>query len=89
MDIENTKKRWKKTGNGRIEMPEHPKRAVLECIVNGLIRRDYMIIGSEVHIDIFDDRIEICSPGGMYLGWNQRPCRSCGRNLRGMRNRAK
>ncbi len=26
----NSKKRWKKTGNGRIEMPEYPERAVLE-----------------------------------------------------------
>ena len=61
----NTKKRWKKTGTGRDEMPEYPERAVLECIVNGLIHRDYMILGSEVHIDIFDDRMEIYSPGGM------------------------
>lgn len=64
----NTKKRWKKTGNSRVEMPEYPERAVLECIVNGLIHRDYMILGSEVHIDIFDDRMEIYSPGGMMDG---------------------
>ena len=64
----NTKKRWKKTGNGRVEMPEYPERAVLECIVNGLIHRDYMILGSEVHIDIFDDRMEVYSPGGMMDG---------------------
>lgn len=61
----NTKKRWKKSVTGRIEMPEYPERAVLECIVNALIHRDYFILGSEVHIDIFDDRIEITSPGGM------------------------
>ncbi len=64
----NTKKRWKKTNTGRIEMPEYPERAVLECIVNALIHRDYMIIGSEVHIDIFDNRLEIYSPGGMVDG---------------------
>lgn len=61
----NTKKRWKKTDTGRVEMPEYPERAVLECIVNALIHRDYMMTGSEVHIDIFDDRMEIYSPGGM------------------------
>lgn len=49
----NTKKRWRKTGNGRIEMPEYPEQAVHEVIVNALIHRDYMEIGSEVHIDIF------------------------------------
>jgi len=64
----NTKKRWKKTGSGRVEMPEYLERAVLECIVNGLIHRDYMILGSEVHIDIFDDRMEIYSPGAMMDG---------------------
>lgn len=64
----NTKKRWKKTDTGRIEMPDYPERAVLECLVNALIHRDYMITGSEVHIDIFDDRMEIYSPGGMMDG---------------------
>lgn len=61
----NTKKAWKKTGNGRIEMPDYPDTAVLEGIVNALIHRDYLELGSEVHIDMFDDRIEIYSPGGM------------------------
>ena len=64
----NTKKRWKKTGHGRIEMPEYPEQAVFEAIVNALIHRDYLETGSEVHIDIFDDRLEIYSPGGMYDG---------------------
>lgn len=61
----NTKKAWRKTGTGRIEMPDYPDRAVLEGIVNALIHRDYLTIGSEVHIDMFDDRLEIYSPGGM------------------------
>lgn len=64
----NTKKRWRKTGQGRIEMPEYPEQAVFEAIVNALIHRDYLETGSEVHIDIFDDRLEIYSPGGMYDG---------------------
>lgn len=29
------------------------------------IHRDYLVIGSEVHVDIFDDRLEIYSPGGL------------------------
>lgn len=41
---------------------------MLECIVNGLIHRDYLELGREVHIDIFDDRMEIFSPGGMLDG---------------------
>ena len=64
----NTKKRWKKVSDGRMEMPDIPERAALECIVNGLIHRDYLELGSEVHIDIYDDRMEIYSPGGMLDG---------------------
>ncbi|WP_265493239.1 ATP-binding protein [Mycoplasma mycoides] len=37
-------------------------------MVNALIHRDYSIVGSEIHIDIYDDRLEIHSPGGMYNG---------------------
>ncbi len=29
---------------------------------------NFMDLGSEVHVDIFDDRMEIYSPGGMYDG---------------------
>lgn len=61
----NTKKAWRKTGHGRIEMPDYPDDAILEGIVNALIHRDYLELGSEVHIDMFDDRLEIYSPGGM------------------------
>ena len=46
-------------------IPDYPERAVTEALVNALIHRDYTIYGSEIHVDIFDDRLEIVSPGGM------------------------
>ncbi len=49
-------------------MPDYPERAVLEGLVNALIHRNYLEVGSEVHVDMFDDRLEIYSPGGMYDG---------------------
>lgn len=52
----------------RIEMPDYPERAVLEGLVNALIHRNYLELGSEVHLDMFDDRLEIYSPGGMCDG---------------------
>lgn len=64
----NMKTRWKKTANSRIEMPEYCERSVFEALVNALIHRDYLILGSEVHIDIYDDRLTISSPGGMADG---------------------
>lgn len=66
----NTKKAWMKMPDGRMELPDYPERAVLEGIVNGIVHRSYMDLGSEVHIDIFDDRLEIFSPGGMINGKN-------------------
>ena len=63
--VNNMKKKWRKTATVRIEYPDYPERAVQECIVNALIHRDYLEIGSEVHVDMFDDRLVISSPGGM------------------------
>jgi len=52
----------------RVDRPDYAERAITEAIVNALIHRDYILLGSEIHIDMFDDRLEIQSPGGMYDG---------------------
>lgn len=59
---------WRKTSNSREEMPEYVERSYHEVLINALAHRDYLVNGSEVHIDIFDDRMEIYSPGGMADG---------------------
>ena len=61
----NSSIKWKKTGSGRIETPDYPSEAIHEALVNALVHRDYMIQGSEIHVDMYDDRLEIVSPGGM------------------------
>ena len=61
----NAKLMWRKTANSREEMPEYVERSYHEALINALAHRDYLINGSEVHIDIYDDRMEIYSPGGM------------------------
>lgn len=37
-------------------------------MVNHFIHRDYTVMGGEVHLDIYDDRLTVTSPGGMYNG---------------------
>ena len=64
----NTKRGWEKLPDGRKNKPEYAERAVLEAMVNHLIHRDYTVMGSEVHLDVYDDRLAITSPGGMYSG---------------------
>ena len=60
--------KWKKLPNSRIDLPDYIERPIHEALANALVHRDYMEIGSEVHLDIFDNRIEITSPGGMVEG---------------------
>ena len=64
----NSKMSWKVVGMERQELEEYPITARREAIVNALIHRDYQILGAEIHIDMFDDRLEITSPGGMFDG---------------------
>ena len=64
----NSRLMWRKTANSREEMPEYVERSYHEALINAIAHRDYLVNGSEVHIDIFDDRLEIYSPGGMMDG---------------------
>ena len=64
----NTRTMWYKEPMQRVEIPEYMERSVLEAVVNALAHRDYLIQGSEVHVDMYDDRMAIYSPGGMPEG---------------------
>jgi ATP-dependent DNA helicase RecG len=42
---------------------EYPLEAVREALINAVIHRDYSILGSDIKVAIFDDMMEITSPG--------------------------
>jgi len=48
---------------GRKEIPQFNERAVFEAIVNAVAHRDYSIHGSKIRLFMFDDRLELYSPG--------------------------
>jgi ATP-dependent DNA helicase RecG len=49
---------------GRFEdVPLVPQDAWLEGLVNAVVHRSYSLAGDHVRIEVFDDRIEITSPG--------------------------
>lgn len=48
---------------GRVEIPQFSMRAVFEAIVNAVAHRDYSIHGSKIRLFIFDNRLELYSPG--------------------------
>lgn len=52
---------WEKTDDNRIERRSYSARAVEEAVVNALIHRSYLELGSEVQVDMYDDRMTIYS----------------------------
>ena len=52
----------------RIDRTDYPIPAIRETIINALVHRDYSIHteGMPIQIIMFDDRIEIHNPGGLY-----------------------
>ncbi len=50
-------------GARRIDRWEFPEEAVREAVVNALVHRDYSIVGTDVMLVIFSDRLEVVSPG--------------------------
>ena len=59
-----TTESWEKTSNSRIERRSHSERAVEETLVNALIHRSYLELGSEVHVDMYNDCMKVRSLGG-------------------------
>ncbi|MBM4086212.1 MAG: hypothetical protein FJ272_15620 [Planctomycetes bacterium] len=59
----NTRVAAKVTGFERREITEYPYPAIREAIANALAHRDYDRTDVEVRVSIFDDRIEVQSPG--------------------------
>ncbi len=49
----------------RRERHTYPLEAVREAVVNAVCYRDYAIGGQRIELRLFDDRLEIMSPGGL------------------------
>ena len=50
-------------GSRREALPEYPEPVLREAIVNALGHRDYGLAGATVDITVWDDRVEVRSPG--------------------------
>ncbi len=59
---------WKKDGGRRLERPIYPDDVLREVIVNALIHRDYLLTSSDIVLAVYDDRLEIISPGRLPNG---------------------
>lgn len=52
-------------GSKRIERYEYPPDIIREAIVNAVIHRDYSISGACILLAVYDNRLEVTSPGGL------------------------
>ncbi len=52
-------------GVTRIDRTEYPLTVVREALVNALVHRDYSLSGRCVEIHMFEDCLEVTSPGGL------------------------
>ncbi len=52
-------------GLQREERLEYPPFAVREALVNAVAHRDYRLSGRRIEVRMFDDRLEVTSPGGL------------------------
>ena len=50
---------------GRRDLPQYDMEAVFEAVVNAVAHRDYSVHGSKVRLRLFEDRLELYSPGSI------------------------
>lgn len=72
----------KHADGGREDRPQFDMVAVFEAVVNAVAHRDYSMPGSKVRIRLFDDRLEIYSPGMLVntMSIDSLPYRQAARN---------
>ena len=52
----------------RVERLDYPVEAVREAVVNALVHRDYLLSSTDVELSLYEDRLEIISPGRLPNG---------------------
>ena len=64
----------------RHDVYEFPEGALRELITNAVMHRNYAVYGSDIQVALYDDRLEIISPGGLPRGMTvQRMLSGCSR----------
>jgi len=50
-------------GVRRVERPVYPPEVIREAVVNALIHRDYLLASTDIELAIYENRLELISPG--------------------------
>ena len=49
----------------RVNLPQYSEKALFEAVVNAVAHRDYSMRASKIRLSMFEDRLEIQSPGSL------------------------
>lgn len=61
----NMKVLWAEEEGRKRELADYRDRSMFEALINAFAHRDYFVGGSGIRIDMYEDCLIICSPGGM------------------------
>ena len=64
----NTRTAWRIESLRRQNIPEYPMGALREAVTNAVMHRDWFMDGANVFVELYTDRIEVSSPGGLPKG---------------------
>ncbi len=54
---------YKRAEGGRVDLPQFDMLAIFEAVTNAVAHRDYSMAGTKVRLRLFEDRLELYSPG--------------------------
>ena len=49
----------------RTDLPQYSEKALFEAVVNAVAHRDYSMSGGRIRLSMFEDRLEVVSPGSL------------------------
>ncbi len=66
--LRNTRLEGRLVGVRREDRPEYPPEVIREAVVNAVTHRDYTIADADVRVAVYDDLVEVTSPGLLPAG---------------------
>ena len=67
---DNSANGFQKSSDGSIPYESFPKRSLVEAIANAVCHRNYYLSGTQIELNLYDDRLELISPGSYPIGTN-------------------
>ena len=78
----NTRATTRSEGARRFSVPMYTDDVLREGLVNSVSHRDYLMTGTDIELSVFDDRLEIVSPGRLLNGMTPERMRAGARSHR-------